>query len=145
MLRKCRPDGVCFLSAFPDTGNRIPGSHRKVNNEDPPVHLASEGYLQTNQFLLDHVVGNAEGDAQIVLGVGGVVGEAGADVVHLQRAHAEAPAQSHIQATAQLQGEGVGGGTTPPGEGKELLKAWVPPNNASPKRCVLCPRVEMPL
>ncbi len=32
---------------------------------------------------LVNVIGNAKGDAQIVLGVGGVVGQAGADVIHL--------------------------------------------------------------
>lgn len=69
------------------------------------------------------MVCKAEGDAQVVLAVGGVVGEAGVDVVQLQRANAEAPAHGDIQATAQLHGEGVGGGDEAAGRGEGAAEA----------------------
>jgi len=70
-----------------------------------------------------NVVGHAEGQAQEILDVGGVIGQAGAHVIRLEDADGEVFGDGDVPAAAHLHGEGIGGVGHGCGYGEDAVKA----------------------
>jgi len=123
--------------------NAASGGKRRLRAGSPKLIFGTRlgvgrTYASRRPSMSCDVVRHAEGQAQEVLGIGTVIGQAGAHVVGFEDADGEVFGDSDVPASAHLMANELAVLDTVKDTGKTLSKPCTPPNSASANTRLSC-------